>query len=263
MGRALIGGMLKAGALKPEKVTVTANSQASADSLAEELGCTALALESSASANRDAIGDADIVFLGVKPWMVMDTLNDIEPALADNAVVVSMAAGVSTEAMHKAVPNNPIVRIMPNTPSSIGHGVISISPDENTPQEVVDELTHMLSAAGEVFPLPEDKIGAMTGISGSGVAYFFLLAEEMVKAGEKLGLDHETSRAMVAKTIEGAGRLVAENPDPQELREAVTSKGGTTHAAITTFQDADFEGLVAKAAKAASDRADEMRQEYS
>ncbi|MCQ9368224.1 pyrroline-5-carboxylate reductase [Brevibacterium sp. 91QC2O2] len=255
------GGAVDAAGVPLENARATTKSQASAEALAQRTGVSTMALDADPAANRDAAAGADFVFLGVKPWMIADTLTDLAPSLEPEQVIVSMAAGVSIETLAQLVPDNPIVRIMPNTPSEIGQGVIALAPASRVPAGRVEELSGLLSGAGRVFAMSEEQIGAMIGISGSGVAYFFLLAEEMVKAGVDLGLSEDAAREMVVATAQGAGSLLALKQDPAALRQAVTSKGGTTHAAIETFRAHDLEATVKAAAQAAYNRAQAMEEE--
>lgn len=263
MGSSLLQGMLAAGedVVSPDRVLATTRSEASARALSEELSVPAVSLEADPDANRSAVRKADFVFLGVKPWMIRETLADLVGALPSDAVIVSMAAGFSLDQLQALVPENPVVRIMPNTPSSIGKGVIAVAAGAGVSEAQIAQLEELLAGAGAVFTVTEDQIGAMTGIAGSGVAYFFYLAEQMVSAGVELGLDEDTARAMVVATAEGAGSLLERRPDPAALRTAVTSKGGTTHAAITSFADAGLPQIVKNAAQAAYDRGKEMEQE--
>ena len=272
MGGALLSGMLAAAdsssadaadmrGVPPANARATTKSQASAEALAQRTGVATTALDSDPAANRSAVAGADFVFLGVKPWMIADTLTDLAPSLEPEQVIVSMAAGVSIETLAQLVPDNPIVRIMPNPPAEIGRGVIALAPASRVPAARGEELSGLLSGAGRVFAMSEEQIGAMIGISGSGVAYFFLLAEEMVKAGVDLGLSEDTAREMVVATARGAGSLLALKQDPAALRQAVTSKGGTTHAAIETFRAHDLEATVKAAAQAAYNRAQAMERE--
>ncbi|SMX95568.1 pyrroline-5-carboxylate reductase [Brevibacterium antiquum] len=262
MGTALIKGIMSA----DEKLDVraTTNSAASAKALAEELPSAAItSLEDDAGANRKAAAGADFVFLGVKPWMMADTVADLAPSLDANTVLVSMAAGVAIADLATLAPKNKIVRIMPNTPSAIGHGVIALAPSAEVDETTVDTLRTLLSGAGLVVALDETEIPAMTGISGSGVAYFFLLAETMIAAGVKMGLSEETAKQMVVATADGAGRLLSEKPDPSAQRQAVSSKGGTTLAGLQTFIDAGLFDIAEAAAQAAGNRSLEMEKENS
>lgn len=262
MGKALIGGILSAD--ENLKVRATTHSAASAKRLSEKLpNATVTSLEADSEANQKAAAGADFVFLGVKPWMMAETLRDLAPSLEPGAVLISMAAGVAISDLSVLAPDNPIVRIMPNTPSSIGHGVIALAPSSEVDEATVDTLKTLLSGAGLVVSLDEAEIPAMTGVSASGVAYFFLLAEAMIAAGVKLGLTEETAKQMVVATADGAGRLLTEHPDPSAQRQAVSSKGGTTLAGLDTFIDAGIFDIAEAAAKAASDRSLEMEQENS
>lgn len=262
MGTALIKGILSAD--QNIEVRATTNSAASAQRLSSDLPeATITSLEDDPEANRKAASGADFVFLGVKPWMMAKTLAELADALAPDTVLVSMAAGVAMADLQKLAPSNPVVRIMPNTPSSIGHGVIALAPAAEVAPETVETLNTLLSGAGLVVDLEESEIPAMTGISGSGVAYFFLLAEAMIGAGVKLGLSEETAKKMVVATADGAGRLLAEKPDPAAQRQAVSSKGGTTLAGLSTFIDSGIFPTTEAAAQAAADRSLEMERENS
>lgn len=263
MGGSLLKGMLSTDALSAENVRATTHSSDSAKKLSSDLGVRAVAVEDSFDANAEAAAGADFVFLGVKPWAIRETAEGFADRLEPHAVVVTMAAGVSIETLAQAFPDNPIVRIMPNTPSAIGKGTISLSPDEKTTSEQTDTLKKLLSGAGEVLEIPESSIGGMIGISGSGVAYFFLLAEKLVEAGVKLGLDEDTARRMAVSTAEGAGLLLADDPDPEKLRRAVAHPGGTTAAAVDSFEADGFGDIVARAAQAAADKAAAMERENS
>lgn len=262
MGTALLKGILSA----DEKLDVraTTNSAASAKRLAAELpSATVTSVEDDAEANRKVAEGADFVFLGVKPWMMAETVRDLAPSLNADSVLVSMAAGVAMADLATLAPHNPIVRIMPNTPSSIGHGVIALAPSAEVDDTTVDTLRTLLSGAGLVVALDESEIPAMTGISGSGVAYFFLLAETMIAAGVKMGLSEETAKQMVVATADGAGRLLTEKPDPSAQRQAVSSKGGTTLAGLQTFIDAGLFDTTEAAVQAAGNRSLEMEKENS
>ena len=262
MGTALIQGILTADA--SITVRATTNSTASAQRLRTDLPtATVTSLEDDAETNRKAATGADFVFLGVKPWTMAETLRGLADDLDQDSVLVSMAAGVAAADLAKLAPENPIVRIMPNTPSAIGHGVIALAPTAEVTAASVDTLKSLLSGAGLVVDLDESQIPAMTGISGSGVAYFFLLAEAMIAAGVKQGLSEDVARQMVVATADGAGRLLTEKPDPAAQRQAVSSKGGTTLAGLQQFLDSGIFDIAEAAALAAADRSLEMERENS
>src|SRR5699024_3582680 len=152
-------------------VRATANSASSAKRLRGDLPrATVTSVEDDDEANRKASAGADFVVLGVKPWMIADTLRGLAPELQADTVVVSMASWVATADLATLSPENPIVRIMPNTPSAIGYAVIALAPDAEVPADRVETLKQLLSGAGLVVDLDESQVPAMTGISGSGVA---------------------------------------------------------------------------------------------
>jgi pyrroline-5-carboxylate reductase len=258
MGGALLEGVLASGQ-SAEDVHATAGSRATAEDLAARLGVHAHAVEEDPQANEAAVRGAGLVFVGVKPWTLADTAAVVAPALEPDAVVVSMAAGVDLDTLAALFPDRPVVRIMPNTPSSVGAGVIALAATAEVPAATVEQLTSLLAGAGLVVPIAEADMPTMIGASASGVAFFFQLAEHMVAAAAAQGLDEDTARRVVPAA--GAGALLRERPDPAALREAVTSRGGTTAAGLASFEADGLAATVARAVRAAGDRGLEMEAE--
>ncbi|MBO4144703.1 pyrroline-5-carboxylate reductase [Kocuria rhizophila] len=263
MNGSILRGVLAAGT-EAGGVRATTRSASSAEALHEETGVEVFAGESDPEANRKAVAGADIVLLGVKPYAILDLAREVAPALDPSTVVVSVAAGVTLDALQKALPDGqPVVRCMPNTPSSVGRGALSVTPGEHTSAEQLAQVKDVLATVGTVVEVPEHLIRAVTGVSGSGPAYVFYLAEAMQQAGEKLGLDPETARVLAKETVSGAGELLApDDADPAALRRAVTSPGGTTEQAITTFDEKGLRDIVAAGAEASATKGDEMEKEY-
>lgn len=263
MNGSILRGVLAAGT-EAGRVRATTRSASSAEALHEETGVEVFAGESDPEANRKAVAGADIVLLGVKPYAILDLAREVAPALDPSTVVVSVAAGVTLDALQKALPDGqPVVRCMPNTPSSVGRGALSVTPGEHTSAEQLAQVKDVLATVGTVVEVPEHLIRAVTGVSGSGPAYVFYLAEAMQQAGEKLGLDPETARVLAKETVSGAGELLApDDADPAALRRAVTSPGGTTEQAITTFDEKGLRDIVAAGAEASATKGDEMEKEY-
>ena len=263
MNGAILRGVL-AGGTEKGAVRATTRSASSAEKLRDETGVTVFAGEEDSEANRTAVKGADVALLGVKPYAILDLAREIAPALEPGTVVVSVAAGVTLDALQRALPQGqPVVRSMPNTPSSVGRGVLSVTPGEHTSREQLDAVTGVLSAVGTVVEVPESLIRAVTGVSGSGPAYVFYLAEAMQHAGEQLGLDPETARVLAKETVSGAGVLLApDDADPAALRKAVTSPGGTTEQAITTFDEKGLREIIAAGAEASATKGDQMEKEY-
>ncbi|MDO5618552.1 pyrroline-5-carboxylate reductase [Kocuria sp.] len=263
MNGAILRGVLASG-VPAERVRATTRSADSAQALADDTGVQVFASESDSAANARAVEGADLVLLGVKPYAILELCDEIAEALPHTAVVASVAAGITLSAMADHLRDGqPVVRTMPNTPSSVGRGVISVTSGEHVSAEQLETVREVLSQVGTVVTVEEAQVRAVTGVSGSGPAYVFLLAEMMQKAGERLGLDADVARVLAKETVSGAGVLLSpEDADAESLRKAVTSPNGTTERAINTFLDGGIEQLVADAVAASANRGDEMEQEF-
>ncbi|MBO0897472.1 pyrroline-5-carboxylate reductase [Arthrobacter sunyaminii] len=264
MNEAILSGIL-AGGLPAAQVTATVRRPERAAELRERHGITVLAGNDGAEANRTAVAGADVVIIGVKPVGVAALLEEISPALPGGAVVISVAAAVSLEMLEAGLPaGQPVIRSMPNTPSKVGRGVVSISAGTSATEATMALAAELLSATGRVVQVPEDQVDAVSAVSGSGPAYAFYLAEAMARAGVELGLDPELSTVLARDTVAGAGYMLAEpGADATALRRGVTSPNGTTEAAIRTFDEQDLPGVIARGARAAAERAAEITAELS
>lgn len=262
MNGAILTGLLTAG-LPPGQVTATVRDPQKAADLSERHGVTVLSSTEDAGANRQAAQAADVVLLGVKPVGILDLAREISPALKTGTVVISVAAAISIAMLEAALPEGqPVIRSMPNTPSSLGRGVLSISAGTHATAELMDRARAILSAAGTVVEIPEDQVDALSAVSGSGPAYAFYLAEAMAAAGVKLGLDEDLAKLLAIETVAGAGYMLAEEgADATALRKAVTSPNGTTERAIATFDEQGLPDIVAAGARAAAERAAAITQE--
>lgn len=217
--------------------------------------------------NADALVDADTVVLCVKPQVAHEVCTAIAPALPNEPpLIVSVMAGVPERTIQQWLGTAlPIVRAMPNTPAMVQTGAIGLHASPEVDAEGRNRAETILRAAGLVrWVADEDGIDAVTAISGSGPAYFFLFMEAMEEAGIALGLDAETARLLTIQTALGAAKMAMESDaPPARLREQVTSPGGTTERALGVFADADLRALVSRAAAAARDRAKELSQTLS
>jgi pyrroline-5-carboxylate reductase len=217
-----------------------------------------LATETDPEANRLAVSGARLVVLGVKPAMILDLLRDVAPALDPAAIVVSVAGGITTASMEAVVPN-PVVRAMPNTPSTVRRGVTGVSAGSRASAEQVEMVSTLFSTVGRVIELPEAEIDALSTISGSGPAYVFLVMEKLTETAMRHGFDESAARTMVEQTFLGAAELLeASNERPAELRRRVTSPKGTTERAIAVLEQADLSELFDRATAAALARAREL-----
>lgn len=256
-----MGGAILAGLRRPEVevegVRVTTRTEASAAALRAQ-GVEARAIEHDSAANAWAVEGARVVVLGVKPAQITGLLAEVGPALDPDALVVSVAAGVTTASMEEVV-GNPVVRAMPNTPSLIGRGVTGISAGSRADRSELALATALFRTVGTVIELPESQIDALSTVSGSGPAYVFLLIEELTRAAQALGFDDDVARLMVQETFLGATLLLeSTGADPEELRRRVTSPKGTTERAIAVMQEADLAELFERATAAALARAREL-----
>jgi len=253
MGGAILAGLLASGA-PHGGVTVTNRTAAKADALGGE-GVTSLALERDPSANREAVRGAGLVVLGVKPAMIGELLDAVRDDLEPDAIVVSVAAGVTIATMEARIPN-PVLRAMPNTPSLVRLGVTGLAAGDRVTAGQAAVARALFETVGAVIELPEDRIDALSAVSGSGPAYVFLLMEQWTAAAVRLGFDDAQARLMVEQTFRGASELLAgSDADPAELRRRVTSPKGTTERAIGVFEEADLADLFGRAMDAAIARA--------
>lgn len=265
MNEAILGGIL-AGGLPPAQVSATVRRpERAAELRARYDGLSVLAGNEDPEANRTAAAAADVVVVGVKPVGVAALLAEISPALHPGTVVISVAAAVSLELLEAGLPaGQPVIRSMPNTPSKLGRGVISISAGTHATEATMALAAELLSAAGRVVQVPEEQVDAVSAVSGSGPAYAFYLAEAMARAGVELGLDPELSAVLARDTVAGAGYMLAEpGADATALRRAVSSPNGTTEAAIRSFDEQGLPDVIARGARAAADRAAEITAELT
>jgi pyrroline-5-carboxylate reductase len=253
MARALIEGLLRQG-LPPLQIRVGEPLAAQCAALESNLG-----VEASAD-NAYAIAGADVVLLAVKPQQLGAVAQALRPTLDSvQPVFVSIAAGIRLAQLTAWLPQAPVVRAMPNRPALVGAGVTGLyAPAEvGGAQRALAEQT--LSAVGRTaWVRSEAELDVVTAISGSGPAYFFLLAEHLAAAGVALGLAPETAQLLASETLHGAGRLTQSGLGLAAERAAVTSKGGTTEAALDSFASADFKGIVQQAVAAATRRGAEL-----
>lgn len=259
MGGAILSGLIASG-IKPTNIKATTKSTKSAASLGESLNIQAIALEQNLEANSLAARDADVVLLGVKPAQILEVCKSISASLKDGAVVISVAAGITTKAMELALGQKvSVIRAMPNTPAVVGLGVTGISKGASASDQEVETARALFETVGKVLVVEEDKINALSTISGSGPAYLFYFAEKLIAAALRLGFSQSEAELMVKETLLGSATLLAgSNQSPETLRANVTSPNGTTMQAIARFDAADLEKVIAEATEAALARAIEL-----
>jgi pyrroline-5-carboxylate reductase len=259
MGGAILSGLIAAGS-SPENITASTASAASAKALTEKFSIKAFDQETTASANAEAVAGADILLLAVKPAKVIETLQEVSGAVKDGVLVISVAAGITTSAMEQAIGSKAsVIRAMPNTPSIVGHGVTGIAKGESANDAQLATAKELFETVGQVLIVEEDKINALSTISGSGPAYVFYFAEKLMTAAKNLGFSEKEANLMVRATFLGSATLLAASSEtPETLRAQVTSPNGTTMQATSKFDEANLEKVFIEATEAALARAIEL-----
>ncbi|ULQ45514.1 pyrroline-5-carboxylate reductase [Flagellatimonas centrodinii] len=249
MAAALVAGLVRAGH-RPQSLTVV-------EPVAERRALLRERYDISTSEHAAGL-QADVLVLAVKPQQMAAALASLQPA--DGTLVLSIAAGVPVAALTRRLPGCAIVRSMPNTPALVGAGISALYAPASVGTEARERADRLLSTAGTcVWVDDEAQLDAVTALSGSGPAYFFRFTEAMTAAGVALGLPDDIAATLARQTLVGAARLVAENDaSVGTLRSQVTSKGGTTEAALRAFDQGGLEALVGTAMHAARDRGAEL-----
>jgi pyrroline-5-carboxylate reductase len=259
MGGAILSGLIAAGT-SADSITASTATTESAKSLSDKFAIKSFALDALASANAEAAKDADILLIAVKPAKVLATLEEIKASIKDGALVISVAAGVTTKAMEQAIGSKAsVIRAMPNTPSIVGHGVTGIAKGASANDAQMAIAKELFETVGQVLVVEEDKINALSTISGSGPAYVFYFAEKLMTAAKKMGFSEKEANLMVRSTFLGSATLLAASSDsPETLRAQVTSPNGTTMQATARFDEANLEKVFIEATEAALARAIEL-----
>ena len=252
MGEALIAALISYG-VKPEFITISEKREERAAELIAKYSIKAAPL----AAN---VESADALLLVVKPQDMGAVLEEIKASINPAAVVITFAAGKSISFISNGLgTGNPVVRVMPNTPTLVGAGMAAASMGEGVTEAQKSFVLGFLGATGKVIEVAEDLQDAVTATSGSGPAYFFAFVEAMVAGAKQLGLNDADATTLTVQTIVGAAKLLDESgKSATTLRENVTSPNGTTAAALASFASNDLKSMVAKAMKAASDRSQEL-----
>jgi pyrroline-5-carboxylate reductase len=252
MGEALLAGLL-AGGRTADELIVVEPSEARADLLRERHGVTVTGLG-------PAIAESDAVLLTVKPYHLDALLEELAGHLAPGHLIVSAVGGKSTSSVESGLPGEPaVVRCMPNLPVSFGQGTIAICAGRHAGAAELDRAHSLLSPLGRVVRVLETQLDTVTALSGSGPAYFALLAEAMIDAGVLAGLPRPLAEDLVLATAAGAGRMLGEpGADPVAIRAAVSSPGGTTVTAIRELENRALRAAVMAAVEAGRQRTAEL-----
>ena len=256
MAEAIVRGVIRAGVFGKEQIIAADVSAARRELFASQLGVRAV------ETNAEVARDCAILLLSVKPYQMQDVLGGIGGELSAETLVISIAAGVSTTKIEKCLgAGKPwrVVRAMPNTPMLLGEGMVAIAAGSNATSADMALARRIFAAAATVIELGEEKMDAVTAMSGSGPAYFFYWVEQMIKAGIELGLTPDEAAVLAKRTAAGAAKMLLGSGDsPEELRRKVTTPGGTTHAAISTMQERQVGEAIVEALRRAAQRSREM-----
>ena len=253
MGAAILEGLLDAGALKPEQAAVCDPAEA------RQAAAKALGIRRADDPSA-LVRDCDTLVLAVKPQVMAEALDAIEPGSAAGKRVLSIAAGISIAFIQERLgPGARVIRVMPNTPSLASAGAAGIALGPNCTEEDGMVALQIFEAVGIAEMVSESDIDAVTALSGSGPAYFFYMTECLIKAAVAEGLSEEAATRLATQTMLGAGKLLSESEDTAAvLREKVTSKGGTTEAALKQFAADGFEKVIQAGVSAAAARSREL-----
>jgi pyrroline-5-carboxylate reductase len=252
IGEALLAGVLAAGRT-PDSLLFTERYPARVIELTERYGVRGVSTTEAAAA-------ADVLVVAVKPQDIEPLLIDLAGAVTPGTLVVSLAAGLPTSLYERHLPaGTAVVRVMPNTPMLVGEAMSAISPGTHATADHLQLVEDLLLSVGKVVRVPESQQDAVTALSGSGPAYFFFLVEAMIDAGILLGLPRDVSTALIIQSAVGAATMLRDSGEhPVALREAVTSPGGTTIAAIRELENHAVRAALLSAIEAAALRSAEL-----
>ena len=258
MGTALVKGLIESGLYQSDQLLASDNDKEKLGKISGQFGLRGY------SSNKDLVRECTIIVLAVKPQTIREVLEGIRDEIRDEHLIISIAAGIPLKMIHSIIGRDiPLIRVMPNTPALIQKGVSALAPGDQATSGHMEIARGILDAVGETVIVKEEMMDAVTALSGSGPGYIFKIMESFVDAGEKLGFDRETAIRLVLGTTLGASYLANESEKSlSQLREMVTSPGGTTAAGLAVFERKGLEGVIREAVEAARDRGVELGKNY-
>lgn len=224
MAGAIIKGLLNSKLFTPDQISAAEINEENAKKAKEEFGIKVV------SESTEIVKNSDIIVIATKPFVVKDLLEHIKPFVKENLIIISIAAGISTQTIESILDSTvQTIRVMPNTPALLEAGMSAVCKGKYATEETLQTALNMFSKIGKAIKCEEKDIDAITGVSGSGPAFYYYIINEIAKAGEKLGLDYQTALTLSAQTALGAARMVMETGlTPDQLITNVTTPGGTT-----------------------------------
>lgn len=259
MAEAILTGVLAKGFLRADQISVT--NKENEERLTRlrnlyQVNCT--------SDKKEAIREADVLILSMKPKDVQEALQNIKAYISEDQIIVSVLAGVSSDYISEELNcDNPIIRAMPNTSATIGFSATAIAAGKNAGKEQVEGITRLFENIGTTVIVEEKDLHAITGLSGSGPAYIYYLVEAMEEAAEEAGLPQQIAKDLIIQTLAGAAEMLkVTNEQPAELRRKITSPGGTTQAGLETLRNYNYQEALKACVKQAAARSVELGSPY-
>jgi pyrroline-5-carboxylate reductase len=255
MGSILIEGLLRSGRFAPEQIVATVQHENRAAKLAERLKI-AVSTDNAAAARQ-----ADLIFIGVKPFTVIDVIRQIKPVLTPEKLIISFAASVKTKAIEDATEllGMPVVRAMPNTPAMLGAGMTALAGGRFATVQHLQLAASLFDSVGRTVQVDEKHLDAVTGLSGSGPAFIYIILEALAEGGVKVGLPRDTATLLAAQTTYGAARMVLETGEhPALLKDAVTTPAGCTADGLLELEEGGLRVTLIKAVMRATERARQL-----
>lgn len=257
MAEAILSGIIKTGLVPAKHVLASDINTERLNYLADTYGITTY------EDNHQLVQDAQVVVMAVKPQNIMEVISTLKEDFTSEKLLISIAAGINIDALYKQLPENvPVARVMPNTPCLIGKGVCAVTFSANASEEQRKLTLNILEAVGKAHVVPEKLMNAVTGLSGSGPAYIYLIIEALSDAGVKAGLSREISLDLAVQTVIGSASMVdITKTHPAVLKEKVTSPGGTTIAALHVLESAGVRAALVDAVITSAKRSEELGKE--
>ncbi|SFJ60595.1 pyrroline-5-carboxylate reductase [Halobacillus dabanensis] len=256
MGRAMIQGMIDAGLVKAEDIAATALSDETIDFVTDEYGIQI------SNDNKRLARESDLLFLAIKPYVYQGVIQEIKDEVRDDTVVVTIAAGITLDAMKEAFGRNvKVIRSMPNTPSLVGAGMSVLCPNDFVANQELAEVMEVFESFGEAEVVEEKLMDAVPSVSGSSPAFIYMLIEAMADTAVQQGFPREKAYKIVSQAVEGAAKMVKETgKHPGELKDAVCTPGGTTISGVTKLEEVGFRNAIIQGMTACTDRSKELSQ---
>ncbi len=255
IGRALIGGMLGSHEVDPDRIRATRRNPSQLSALAEQFPGILTTTH-----NEEAVRGASVIVLAIKPQNAVEVIHEIRPHVPENALIISVLAGLTTEALQKAFEKPiPVVRSMPNTPMIVDEGATAIAAGSLATEDHMTIARQLFEGVGKVEVVPEYLMDAVTGLSGSGPAYVYMFIEALTDGGVKQGIPRPQAFRLAAQTVYGAAKLVLESgKHPAILRDEVTTPGGTAIAAVADLESHGLRTMLINAVATATARSKEL-----